>query len=117
MHQILYLTLNVDDHASRPKNKRRWFIYNLQRRKICAVLYNDAVAILLRQNPLEYKCKKPLTWGGGHHCMTRISLQSGPMLDINCSFSHKPPALSPPALSPPSFPPTSPHMKHTFFKL
>jgi hypothetical protein len=45
------------------------------------------------KNSLKYKCKTVLIWGGGCHCMTRISLQSGPMLDINGTpfpTSHRP---------------------------
>jgi hypothetical protein len=62
------------NHANRPKNKHRWcnsfmrFTFNLDRIKICTVLYNDVKQTVFCASILccVLKCKKSLTWGGGH---------------------------------------------------
>jgi hypothetical protein len=51
--------------------------FNLQRRKI----YSATEALLLGRIP-QMKIQKSLTWGGGHQCLTQISLHTGPMLKI-----------------------------------
>ncbi len=63
---------SVCNRANRAKNKHRccnsfmWFIFNLQRWKICAVLYNNIQQIVFTRGVL--KCEKSLTWGGGRQC-------------------------------------------------
>ncbi len=85
--------------CSRPNNKCRWhnfkwFIFNLQRQKINTVLYKVAHMYTI------FKCgfpwmQKSLSWCGGHRCMVRTSLHSGPMLKIDCPISYKPLAPTP----------------------
>jgi hypothetical protein len=81
-------------------------------REICTELYSNMGTICYVNNPLKYKCKKSITWYGGHHCMAGTSLQSGIMLDSNCPIptSHRPHLFSKPVL----FSPTAQHVWHNF---
>jgi hypothetical protein len=69
---------------------------------------------MLSPKAVKMQMQNSLTWDGGHYCMMENSLQSGPMLDINCPISHKPWAAPLPQAHPP-FPPYKPTHVPQFF--
>ncbi len=83
-----------------------WFIFNLQRRQIYAVLYSNIQCRLF--NMWRFQMQKPLTGGGAFSGRVRTSLHSRPMLRINCPVSHKP--LTSPLPQALPFKPIYPHM-------
>jgi hypothetical protein len=103
-------TVLVRNHANRLKNKRRcsnpftWFIFNLQRRKMYTVLYNNIQWTVFRC--VVFTNAKPLTLVDSHQCKVQISLHSGPMLKIDCHIFNKPQASPFPQVTPFSTPHT-----------
>ncbi len=79
------------------------FLFNLQKRKIKTVLCNNMQHTVSTCRVL--KCKKSLTWGGGHQRKVQTSPHSGTCLKIDWPISHKP--LAPPL---PQAHPIQPHI-------
>jgi hypothetical protein len=71
--------INADDVTSAYR-----FIFKLQRRKICTVLYNNIHRHYFRVEFLT--SKKSLSWGGGHQCKMQTSLYSGSILKSTVLF-------------------------------
>ncbi len=101
----VFIVLN---HANRPKNERwccnflTWFIFNLQRRKICSVLFNNIQQKVFMCG--VFKCEKSLAVGGGHQFKVRTSLHPGPKLIST--------ALFPTRRWPHTFPKPAPFQSH-----